>query len=145
MEVKVSSIVKETVEHPTRFSASAWETGNQSIGQETWKNSCDQDVFKLTAEQDVAWRDHLPEYGAWNEEEIAAMTAEESTGLFIQFVSGDYRELSTLANDAGYDIDSLTDSQYEDLIRLAGVFGEAQSCGGTLYPNNGAWYYYIGI
>lgn len=136
MEVKVSSIVKETVEHPTRFSASIAETENQSIGQETWKNSCDQDVFKLSPEEDVAWRDHLPEYGAWNEEEIAAMTPEESTGLFIQFVSGDYRELESLADDAGYDIDSLTDSQYEDLT---------QSCGGTLYPNNGAWYYYIGI
>lgn len=137
MEIKVTPIIKETVEHPTRFSASIAETENQSIGKDTWKNSCDQDVFKLTAEQDVAWREHLPEYGAWGEEEIAAMTAEESTGLFVQFVSGDYRELESLADDAGYDIDSLTDSQYEDLTLCAG---------GTLYPgDDGAWYYYIGI
>jgi uncharacterized protein YmfQ (DUF2313 family) len=53
----------------------------------------------------------------------------------VQFVSGDYRELESVAHDAGYDVDILTDSQYEELT---------ECCGGSLYPgDDGAWYYSI--
>ena len=106
------------------------------INVSTIFDAFNQNVFRLTPEQDAAWREYLPEYGAWGDEEIAEMSPEESTALFVQFVSGDYRELESLAHDAGYDIDSLTDSQYEELT---------ECCGGRLYPGDDAWYYNIGI
>lgn len=135
MQIDVSTIIEATLEQPTQFSASVAETGNESIGRETWSNACEQNVFQLTPEQDAAWREYLPEYGAWSDEEIAEMTLEESTALLVQFVSGDYRELESAAHDAGYDVDSLTDSQYEEL---------RECCGGALYPgDDGAWYYSI--
>ena len=137
MEINVSSIIEATNDQPTQFSASVAETGNESIGQETWGNACEQDVFKLTPEQDAAWREYLPEYGAWSDEEISEMTADESTALFVRFVSGDYLQLELLEYDAGYDVDhGLTDSQYEELT---------ECCEGRLYPGDDAWYYNIGI
>jgi hypothetical protein len=137
MEINVSTIVEATIDHPTQFSASVAETGNQSIGRQTWKNACEQGCFQLTQAEDIAWREYLPEYGAWSDEEIAEMTPDESTALFVQFVSGDYKGLEALADNAGYDIDSLTDSQYEELT---------ECCGGSLYPGgDGAWYYSIVI
>lgn len=65
-------------------------------------------LYKLTQAEDAAWREYLSEYGAWSDEEIAEMTPDESTALFVQFVSGDYRELESSAHDAGHGIDSLT-------------------------------------
>lgn len=137
MEINVTAIVKETEDNPTRFSASIHETGLQNIGQITWRNAVEQDDFKLTPEQDEAWREYLPEYGAWDDEEIADWDLDESTALFVQFVSGDYRELEHLASEAGYGVDNLTEDQFSEIT---------ENHGGRLCPTeDGEWYYYVGF
>jgi hypothetical protein len=137
MEINVTAIIKETQDNPTRFSASINETRLQNISQITWRNAVEQDAFKLAPEQDEAWREYVPEYGAWDDEEIAAWDLDESTALFVQFVSGDYRELENLASGAGYDVDNLTEDQFSEIT---------EKSGGRLFPTeDGEWFYYVGF
>jgi hypothetical protein len=95
-EIDVTRLVEEC--EPFEFSASRAERG-QNAGRETWNNAKAEakDNPILTTEKDLqALRDHVRGFGAWEEEEIAAWSADECNALLIQMVAGDLREAESL-------------------------------------------------
>lgn len=102
MEIDISSFFNDA-DH-FEFSASIAKRG-QNAGEETWANAkaeATQTPLLTTTEQLDAWRDDMKGFGAWDDEEIDGWSATECNALFIQFVSGDIREIeSTCADDNG--------------------------------------------
>jgi hypothetical protein len=108
------------------FSDSIANSGLQNIGQVTWRNAVENatDTPLVKPEQQDELRDWIREFGAWDDEEIAAMTDEETNALLLQFIAGDYQELQS------YD-------SFEEY---------SEQAGGRLYPgDDGRWYFYVGI
>ena len=137
MEINVSAIIDDTRNNPTRFSASIAETGLENIGQITWNNAKEQKSFALTKDQIEPVKNYIREFGAWDDDEIDSWDAEETTALFVQFVSGDYRNLENEFEQLGYDIDDFDDDQFQEVT---------ENFGGSLYKgDNGQWYYYAGM
>lgn len=122
MEIDITRFVKTA--EPCEFSASQAELGKDA-GKITWNNAKREGAESpLLAEGDLdelrAW---AKEFGAWEEEEIAAWGAVECNALLIQYISGDLRELESLcsSDDDEYGID------WEKAEKLA------ESSGGNIY------------
>jgi hypothetical protein len=83
------------------FSASQAERGKHA-GAETWANAkaegAESPLLKTEEEID-ALRFYVKDFGAWDDEEIAAWDSVECNALFIQLVSGDIRETGMFAGD----------------------------------------------
>ncbi len=72
-----------------------------------------------------AW---LKDFGAWDEDEIAAWSDTELNALVVQFIAGDIREMDMFD----------TTEEYQEAC-------ERGTCSGRLYPGrNGEWYFYVG-
>jgi hypothetical protein len=104
-ELDVTRLVREA--DCFEFSASRAERG-ENAGAETWANAKEEagDSPLLSAEQLDEARAWFRGFGAWNREELAAMSADELNALLIQFVAGDIREAQSLCpsdNDDGID------------------------------------------
>ena len=135
MEINVTKIVNAIKEDETQFSASVFETGLSDIGKITYQNACKFSKQFTFGENKEELKEWLGGFGAWDEEEINGWTDQELIGLFIQFVSDDYRELERLCEDFGSDIDNLTDEEFHAIT---------VDNGGSISPNNGEWFYYVG-
>lgn len=130
MEIDISRFFEEA--EPFNYSASAAELG-QDAGRITWANANrDSAEWRLldTPEKLEAWRDDVRGFGAWEDEEIAAWSDEECNALFLQFVSGDIREMESLCGD-----------DWAEYARLS----ERGTVSGRMYRgDDGAVYFYIG-
>jgi hypothetical protein len=110
--------------------------GGENAGQNTWNAAKDQAAetpLLNTPEALEEFRDHIREFGAWTEEEIAAWSDQECNALFLQFVAGDIRE-------AGADsLDEINWKQYQ-------IDAEAGRIGGRMFRGeDGQVWYYIGM
>ncbi|MCA3186961.1 MAG: hypothetical protein INH13_25750 [Cupriavidus sp.] len=102
MEINITRFFNES--DPFQCSASAAELGPDA-GRITWRNAMSSDFKLLDTEEKLdAFRDHMRGFGAWDEAEIAAWSAQECEALFAQLVAGDMRE-SGLADDFPDEID----------------------------------------
>lgn len=103
MDINITSFFKNA--DPFEFSGSIAERG-KNAGSETWNNAKQEAVREpllTTLEEIAALRSYVKDFGAWEDEEIAAWTKQECNALFIQLISGDIREsgLDTVEPDWG--------------------------------------------
>lgn len=92
MELNITKFFNEAC--PKDYSASVAEIGNNA-GADTWRAACDDSEEYLLLDNDEkreAFRQFIDGYGAWNGQEIAAMTDTDLNALLLQFISGDIRE-----------------------------------------------------
>ena len=126
MEINVTFIRDE---EPAQFSDSIYGSGLSNIGAITWRNACAfaEDHPLVTPEQQADLRDWILEFGAWDAEEVAAMTDEETNALLLQFVAGDHQ-------------------QREDARERGELESWEENCGGRLYEGgDGQLYFYVGV
>lgn len=88
------------------FSNSVANTGLTNIGRITWNNAlrkAQETPLLATEDQIQAMRDFARSSGGWDDEEVAAWSADEVNALFIQWISGDKNEMesSWLLDDDG--------------------------------------------
>ena len=103
MQLNITSLTKFDL---FAFSHSVAE-GGENAAQNTWCNAKEAGTRFLDTEGKVeAFLDFVSGYGAWDEGERAAWTAEEREALLLQFIAGDVR-------DAGADsLDELDWDEY---------------------------------
>ena len=96
----------ETAEH-FDFSASVAERGSNA-GADTWRNAQREAAESplLTTEETLDdWRRWLRACGGWDDAECAAFSDVDLNALFVQWVSGDIREMEDVACDDNGEID----------------------------------------
>lgn len=82
----------------------------------------------MTPEQQSELRDWIRGFGAWDDEELAAMSDQETNALLLQFIAGDIRE-----------------QEHFDTIEEWEAACESGQCSGALCQGDGGrWYYYVG-
>jgi hypothetical protein len=116
----------------SEFSASRFERG-ENVGHETWAAANEQAEEKplVTSEQQDDLRKWIKDFGAWDDQEIAAMSEVETNALLIQFVAGEIRELEGL--------DLVDDDEARNEASEQGRIGS------HLYKDdNGRWFFYVG-
>jgi len=120
MEINITRFFKEA--EPFEFSASIAERG-PNAGPETWANAVREGAdapLLRTRKQIEAGRKFFAEFGAWDDKEVAGWSAAEINALFIQYISGDIRELESLCIDDDGEIDW---DRYEELSREGSING----------------------
>lgn len=135
MEIDVTRFFNDA--DPYDFSASMAERGNNA-GPETWANAVREgtDAPLLTTEDELAaLRDYAKRFGAWSEDEVAAWSDAECNALFIQFISGDMREIEALCMKDDGEVDW---DQYEAMA------SEGQISSNLFQGIDGHIYYYLG-
>lgn len=111
------------------------EEDGYQFSARTWRNAVKEgetSPLLKTEEELQALRDYVKDFGAWEEEEIAAWSPAEVNGLFIQLISGDMREIESLCTNDDGSID------WEEYERLA----EKGTIGGNLYRGDDGRIYY---
>lgn len=131
MEIDITSLVARSCEMH-HYSASQMELGPDA-GRITWENSLDnaeESPLLTEGEQIETARDYFGEFGAWDDDERAAWSAQEVNALLLQLIAGDIREaLPELLDD------------YEEYKRLA----EEGPISSRIFRADGRWYYYVGM
>ena len=99
------------------YSASAAELGDDA-GPITWRNACnaaDEWMMLDDDEKREAFKEWIKDFGAWDDDEVAAWSDAEVNALFLQFVSGDIRE--------GFEWPDVDDiwANYEELVKQGTV------------------------
>lgn len=123
LELDVSCLLNDV--DPFDLSHSIAE-GGQNAGAETWANAkTAAPVLTLTESEISAARDFFKEFGAWDDDEIAAWSADEVKALILQYAAGDLREVQALAPG-----DGLAGVDWAEAERLS----EAGTLGGRLFP-----------
>lgn len=109
--------------------------GGENAGQNTWnasKKQAQNTQILNTPEKLQAMRDFARESGGWNNEEIAAWDENELNALFLQWVSGDVREM-------GFDsLDQIDWEEAEEMQR------EGQAPSNIFKGDDGKIYFYLG-
>jgi len=143
MELDVTNIINAHLEgdaYAGNCSGSVSELGSNA-GSITWGNSCDlSEELKVcyTEEQAEEIRDHLREYGAWTDTEIASWDYTELGSFVVQEVMAEVRRL-----EESEDID-LEDFTIEELQAAT------ENEGGRIYGTppsgsvKGEWFFYLG-
>ena len=137
MEIDITRFVKTA--EPCEFSASRAELGVDA-GAITWRNA-KREAAESPLLSDESALDSLRQWaresGGWTREEVSAWTPEECNALFVQIISGDLRELESLAysDSDEYGVD------WQAAERLA----EQGTIHGALFKGtDGNVYYYLG-
>ena len=102
MEIEITSLASSD---QFALSHSAAE-GGQNSGRETWQASlaAAEDTPLLdTPEKLEAMRDFALSSGGWNEEEVAAWSAQEVNALFLQWIAGDCRECPAILDGVSFE------------------------------------------
>lgn len=136
MEIDITSFVNEC--DAFQFSASAAELG-QDAGKITWSNAVEEGTnspLLTTPEQIEALRDYMRNMGAWDDDEIAAWDDAECNALFIQYISGNLREIEGLCTDD--DTGEINWAKVEELE------SEGDISGGIYPASDGRFYFYLG-
>lgn len=102
MEINITRFMREGA--PSDYSASRAELGDKA-GEITWGHAVEdaKEWRMLTDEDDrEQFRDHIRQFGAWDDDEIAEWSDDELEALLIQCISGDMRDagLTGLPTDA---------------------------------------------
>jgi hypothetical protein len=132
MELNITRFVRANRDCMSNFSDSIANSGLQNIGQVTWRNA-------MTAMQDVSaclvppaqcgeLVDYFSEFGAWEREELEAMSCQELNAMLVQCIASDWQEYSA-AKEQG----------------RAHFKKWDENCGGRIYGNRGRYYYYVGM
>ncbi len=134
MEINITRLA--TSETPWRdYSASQAELGPDA-GRLTWNYACeDAQEYALFPESDCdEVRAHFREYGAWDDDELSAMSHGELQALLLQSIAGEVREVPS-------DHEEFSPEWWVD-------YGEAcergQACGQLGHGDGGQVYYSIG-
>lgn len=125
MEINITRFYNEAT--PSCYSASAMELGNDA-GKITWENAKDASEewnFLNTDKKLQAMRDWAKSSGGWDDEEIAAWSDQYLNALFLQLISGDIREKTSLC------------SNWSDYYKLA----KQGTVGSCLFEADGIVYY----
>lgn len=135
MEINITRFFNEADAY--EYSASQFERG-ENAARETWSNAlstASDSPLLTTPEQLQAMRDYARETGGWTREEISEWSDEEINALFIQFVSGDMREIESLCTTE----DGETNwTEYERLANKGTISGSISR------SDKGDIYYYLG-
>lgn len=116
---------------PAELSGSVAERG-PNAGPETWTNALDASDA-LTIEDPAAVRDFFADFGAWDDEEIAAWTPAELAALVLQYAAGDLREVQSLCPGDGLgDVDW---TEAEAMASAGNVGGRLWAADGELWIN----------
>lgn len=92
---------------PAEYSASAAELGSNA-GRITWSNAqgeAERAPLLTTDAQISEAKEWFSEFGAWDDDEIAAWSHDDVNALVIQYISGNLREIESLCSDDDGDID----------------------------------------
>lgn len=92
MEIDVTQFFAE--ECPRDYSASAAELGPDA-GLTTWRNAterAEESTLLTTADELDVWRDYVRTWGAWEDDEIDSWSDARCNALFIQEISGRWRD-----------------------------------------------------
>ena len=111
---------------PGMLSGSVAELGT-SAGRITWQNSCDAVAdFNPLPDADALqeFRDWIKPWGAWDDDEIAAMSDDHLRALCLQWIAGDWRECFDYATD---------NLDWQDYQKRA----ESGSCPSSFYESDG--------
>jgi GH18 family chitinase len=107
MEIKITSFVNSCA--PRDYSASRAEIGDDA-GRVTWEAALEDSADNLdlldSADKVEAFQAFVISSGGWSEAEVTAWNHQELTALFIQWISGDLREMG---------IDDTSDIDWEDV------------------------------
>ena len=109
--------------------------GGQNAGKNTWnasKKEAENTTLLNTPEKLQAMRDFARESGGWNKEEITEWSDNELNALFLQWISGDVRELGA---------DSLDEIDWEEAEEMQ---REGQAPSNIFKGDDGKIYFYIG-
>lgn len=120
MEIDITRLFTET--DAFDFSRSIAEYG-QGAGPTSWANAKEEGAENpLLATDDAcqALRDWARDFGAWDDAERAAWTADECNALLIQYISGNIREIQSLCTSADGKIDWTTVEKLESEGRISG-------------------------
>jgi hypothetical protein len=120
------------------ISGSIAELGKDAA-QYTWANAkreaeSNQLIDEESRDEFESW---AKDFGAWEEEEIAAWSLDECNALLLQYIAGDLREIESLcySDDDEFSIDW---TEYEKLA-------ERGTIGGNIYKrDDGQLYFYMG-
>lgn len=130
-EIDLSSLMSEDM---FTYSHSRAE-GGENAGQNTWraavKRASTPPPILTDPEQFDAFRDWIADFGAWNEDEIAAWNDAECCALLLQFIAGDVREAGA---------DSLEEMDWEQYETDA---SEGRISGRIFRADDGTAYYNI--
>lgn len=89
MEINITSLLESDM---FDFAHSHAE-GGQNAGRNTWRNAKEAGTcFLNTDEKTEAFLDYVKGFGAWDEGERAAWSAEDREALLLQFIAGDVRD-----------------------------------------------------
>lgn len=77
------------------FASSVYESGRENIGQITWTNAMQHVAVEslVTAADQDELREWLAGFGAWDREEVYAMSDQETNALLLQFIAGTIRAM----------------------------------------------------
>ena len=92
MKIDITDWIAQT--DPSMLSGSVAELGPRA-GKITWQNSCDAvSEFNPLPDADALqeFREWLKPWGAWDDDEIAAMSDDHLRALCLQWIAGDWRE-----------------------------------------------------
>ena len=116
-----------------------------NAAQLTWENClghAERTRVLRTADDLEAMRDHLRAYGAWDEDEIKALTDRELNAFALQEIAAEVNELTNY-----YDIDLDSPLPQDQYATLEQAWEDGQ-LSGRLYPvlsdNSTQWFYSIG-
>lgn len=127
-ELDITHLVEDS-DSMIDYSASHRELG-ENAGRITWQNaveSATDSPLVTDPDQLQECRDYFAEFGAWAEEDLAAMSDEEINALLLQFIAGAIRERQ-------HYVDSDEMDDYEERL------------GGRIYQgDDGRHYYHVGI
>jgi len=135
MEINVSCLIDDV--DPRELSTSVAESG-PNAGPDSWAaaKAAATAAPLLTDAQRAEARAFFKGFGAWEDDEIAAWTAEEVDALVLQYCAGDLRALQDLAPGDG--VASIDWAEAEAL-------SDAGTCAGYLYATEaGELFAYIG-
>lgn len=130
MEINITRFFNEAC--PRDYSASVAEMGTNAA-RDTWSAAMeDAEEWPMlnTNERRDAFRGHIKDYGAWDDEEIDSWNNQELEALFIQEISSVIREFSDLAGGCWKEWQSLVEEGITDGSLFKGVDSEI--------------YYYVG-
>lgn len=109
--------------------------GGENASQNTWnasKKEAENTPLLNTPERLQAMRDFARESGGWDREEIAAWSDNELNALFLQWISGDVRELGA---------DSLDEIDWKEAEEMQ---SEGKSPSNIFKGDDGNIYFYLG-
>lgn len=134
MEIDITDFFNEA--NPADYFASVAEKGPDAAST-TWFAALDAALEHTLLDNEdalAAMRDHLADFGAWEDEEIRGCTDLDLNALLIQLIAGDMREASDCMHADEWDWVA-----YEEMCANGGLRGNIQR------GDDGRVYYYLGV